>query len=253
MIRPPLFSMSIILLGLSFISPVSNSAVETGDLPQRIVQEADRIRFPADGFQVDVTIRNFSKGIETGTRQYRIISKGNNRTVVMVTAPAADRGQIMLMRDQDLWVFMPNVSRPIRLPLSQRLSGQVANGDLARANFSDDYTSKLLRVENIEGNDYYVLELLAARRGVTYQRVHYWVNKKSYKPYKAEFFTISKRRLKVVYYQEYSRLDGAIRPTKLVMHDMLRKGDYSVMEYSNMKQRALPDKVFTKQYLKKLK
>ena len=42
----------------------------------------------------------------------------------------------MLMKGRDLWVFTPNVSQPIRLGLAQRLTGQVANGDLARANFS---------------------------------------------------------------------------------------------------------------------
>ena len=42
----------------------------------------------------------------------------------------------MLMRGNDLWVFLPSVSQPVRLSLSQRLTGQVANGDLARANFS---------------------------------------------------------------------------------------------------------------------
>jgi len=31
----------------------------------------------------------------------------------------------MLMRGRDLWVFLPNVSQPVRLSLSQRLTGQV--------------------------------------------------------------------------------------------------------------------------------
>jgi len=41
--------------------------------------------------------------------------------------------------------------QPIRLSLSQRLTGQVANGDLARANFAGDYTPKILRTETIGG------------------------------------------------------------------------------------------------------
>jgi hypothetical protein len=45
---------------------------------------------------------------------------------------------------------------------------------------------------------------------------------------------------------------GKLRPTQLVMTDALREGEKSVLEYTGMKVRDLPDKVFTKDYLKKL-
>jgi hypothetical protein len=43
-----------------------------------------------------------------------------------------------------------------------------------------------------------------------------------------------------------------VRPTRLVMEDAMRAGEKSVLEYSEMKLRDLPDKIFTKEYLKKL-
>ncbi len=45
---------------------------------------------------------------------------------------------------------------------------------------------------------------------------------------------------------------GKKRPTRLVMEDAMRKGEKSALEYSEMKLRDLPDKIFTKDYLKKL-
>ena len=170
----------------------------------------------------------------------------------MVTEPASERGQIMLMKGRDLWVFMPNVSQPVRLSLSQRLTGQVANGDLARANFAGDYTPKLLRVDAIAGEKYDVLELIAKDRSVTYHRVIYWVKQANHWPYKAEFYSLSDRLLKSCRYEKYQTLLGKPRPTRLVMEDALRRGEESVLEYSEMKLRNLPDKVFTKDYLKKL-
>ena len=44
----------------------------------------------------------------------------------MTTEPASERGQIMLMKGHDLWMFLPSVSQPVRLPLAQRLTGAVA-------------------------------------------------------------------------------------------------------------------------------
>jgi outer membrane lipoprotein-sorting protein len=219
---------------------------------RKIVEDADRIRFPGEGFQVDVSIVTTGKDGDADERKYRVLSKGNENTVVMITEPAAERGQIMLMKGHDLWVFLPNVSQPVRLSLSQRLTGQVANGDLARANFAGDYNPKVLRTDTIDGEQYDVLELTAVDRSVTYPRVVYWVNAKTSAPYKAEFYSLSNRLLKTCMYEKYESVLGKLRPTQLVMADALHAGARSVLTYSSMKLRELPDKVFTKDYLKKL-
>ena len=234
-----------------------NSAAQQTDskddlLAKDLVAKADQVRFPADGFQVDVAITNSNGGQVTDTRQYRVLSKGNENTIVMITEPAVDRGQIMLMKGRDLWIFLPNVSQPVRLSLAQRLTGQVANGDLARANFAGDYTPKLVRTEKVDGEDCYVLELTAVDRSVAYHRVMYWVKQKSYRPHKAEFYSLSYRLLKTARYENFQPMAGRARPTRLVMRDALRKGEESVLEYSGMVLRQLEDKIFTRDYLKRL-
>jgi hypothetical protein len=45
---------------------------------------------------------------------------------------------------------------------------------------------------------------------------------------------------------------GALRPTRLIMDDALHTGEQSVLEYSGMVPRDLPDRIFTKDYLKRL-
>jgi hypothetical protein len=224
-----------------------------GDAEARsIVEKADRIRFPRDGFQVDIKIDTLHDSETAESRRYRVLSKGNDNTVVMILEPASERGQIMLMRARDLWIFLPEVSQPVRLSLSQRLTGQVANGDLARANFAGDYTPRILRSEVIDGEPYLVLELIAVDRGVTYQKVLYWVKRANSAPYKAEFYSLSNRLLKTCRYENFQSMLGERRPTRLVMEDALRKGERSILEYSDMKTRDLPDRVFTKEYLRRL-
>jgi outer membrane lipoprotein-sorting protein len=227
-------------------SPAADATART------IVEDADRIRFPGEGFQVDVAIVTTGRDSEPEVRRYRVLSKGNENTVVMITEPADERGQIMLMKSHDLWVFLPNVSQPVRLSLSQRLTGQVANGDLARANFAGDYDPKVLRTDTIDGKPYDVLELTAVDRSVTYPRVVYWVDAKTAAPYKAEFYSASNRLLKTCRYEKYETVLGKLRPTRLRMEDALHAGEVSTLDYSGMKLRDLPDKVFTKDYLKKL-
>jgi hypothetical protein len=156
------------------------------------------------------------------------------------------------MKARDLWIFLPSVSQPVRLGLSQRLTGQVANGDLARANFAGDYQPKLLRTEKIDGESVFVLELTAVDRTVTYHRVLYWVRQANYWPQRAEFYSLSDRLLKTCLYENFRSLGGRPRPTRLVMRDALKSGEESVLDYADMRLRDLPDKMFTKDYLKRV-
>jgi outer membrane lipoprotein-sorting protein len=227
-------------------------AAEDEELARSILKKADQIRFPNQGFQVEVSIKTEAPGQSADLRKYRVLSKSNENTIVMIMEPAAERGQIMLMRGRDLWIFLPAVSQPVRLSLAQRLTGQVANGDLARANFTGDYTPKLLRSDTINGEKYHVLELTAVDRSVTYHRVLYWVKESDSWPHRAEFYSLSNRLLKTCRYENFQTMVGAMRPTRLVMEDALRKGEASVLEYSAMQLRDLPDRMFTKDYLQRL-
>lgn len=242
--------LQICCLVLSLCVSIPAGAKEAIDAA-RIVENADQIRFPTQGFQVDARVVSITDGARS-VHQYRILSQNKDNTIVMTTAPAAERGQTMLVKGQDLWVFMPNVSQAVRLPLSQRLTGQVANGDLARANFSGDYDPELLRTETIEGREYHVLELTAVNRRVTYHRVMYWVEKDSHRPFKAEFYALSGNLLKTAHYRDYVTMAGVERPSKLYMQDPLKSGSHSLMEYSNMQLRDLPDRFFTHNYLRRL-
>ena len=90
------------------------SPVSTDDaLAASIVQKADHVRFPAEGFEVGITISTTTSSGPGDTRKYRVLSKGNENTVVMTTEPASERGQIMLMKSRDLWIFLPSVSQPV--------------------------------------------------------------------------------------------------------------------------------------------
>jgi outer membrane lipoprotein-sorting protein len=219
---------------------------------QEILRRADEMRFPQEGFEVAVRVRSSEEGRVTEERAYKVLSKGNENTLVLTVEPAAERGQVLLMKGRDLWLYLPRVSQPVRLSLAQRLTGQVANGDLARANFAGDYSPKLAGTEKAGKETLYVLELTAVDRKVTYQRVRYWVRQSDYRPHKAEFYSVSDRLLKTCRYEEFHNLGGKVRPTRLVMVDALQKGGESTLEYSNLKLRELPDQVFTKEYLRRL-
>lgn len=255
-VRPRRRFMSALAAG--FLAPGIARAAEAppsepgSDAARKLVAQADAIRFPRESFQTDITITNFSEGQAGDERKYRILSRGNEDTIVLTLEPASERGQALLMRGRDLWVFMPSVSQPVRLSLAQRLTGQVANGDLARANFSGDYHPAIVGADTVEGTATQVLDLTAVDRGVTYAKVKYWVAQKDSRPVQAEFYALSGRLLKTCRYEDFRPLAGQTRPTRLVMEDALKKGDKSVLVYESMQLRELPERMFTREYLRRL-
>lgn len=251
----PLFAFSrrciLLPLMLVWIGVVLSAQAATPD-PDGLVSAADAIRFPTHPFQIQIRVTSTGRGGEK-THEYQVLQKGHENSIVRTLAPASEKGQVMLMKGPDLWIFMPQVSQPVRLPLSQRLTGQVANGDLARANFAGDYKARFIRDETIDGTPCVVLELTAARKGVTYHRVMYWIETATKRPRKVEFYTISNRLMKSGVYQNFVEMEGVERPSRLVLYDALKKGEQSVLDYSGLKSRDIPDKVFTKDFLRKLK
>lgn len=250
--------------GLGAALPPSPVQAATGDaeappaaggdeaLARTIVARADDIRFPAQSFTVEVRVKSTLAGEVQEPRRYRILSRSSEDTIIQTLEPTVERGQNLLMKDRELWVFMPSVSQPVRLSLSQRLTGQVANGDLARIGFAKDYVPRLVGTETIDGKEHHVLELVAGERAMTYPKIRYWVRAADHHPHKAEFYALSGRLLKTCRFERFQMLGGRVRPTRLVMTDALKAGDESVLDYSGLKAEDLPARYFSKQYLKKL-
>ena len=67
-----------------------------------------------------------------------------------ITAPALDRGQALLIAGRISALSADGFATGSVIPFP-RLTGQVANGDLARANFAGDYAEPSPRSESIDG------------------------------------------------------------------------------------------------------
>ncbi|MDX1387053.1 MAG: outer membrane lipoprotein-sorting protein, partial [bacterium] len=217
---------------------------------QDIVKKADQIRAPDSSYQVNATVTNFEGDKEVGKQGYQVYIKDLGHAVVEFQFPASEKGKSMLMLEEDVWIYLPKVSRPIRVPLKQRLLGQVAIGDMTRANFSKDYEAKLMGEEELEGKQTFVIELKAYSPKKAYHRIKYWVEKDTYRPVKAEYFTISGKSLKTGYFKDFRMEAGKTRPMAIHYQDSLDPEKLSYLRFQNMVPKDLPENMFTKQYMR---
>jgi len=81
---------------------------------------------------------------------YNVSFKDVNASLTVQTEPERARGRKLLMKEYDIWLYTPNIKKPLRISLEQKLTGEVANGDIARTNYAEDYDATLLGTEKLE-------------------------------------------------------------------------------------------------------
>jgi outer membrane lipoprotein-sorting protein len=148
------------------------------------------------------------------------------------------------MLGDDMWVYLPDTSRPVRITPLERLNGDASNGDVARTNYAVDYSAVYLRTEKVGSENCYVLDLTAKRKGSTYQRILYWLRTEDARPVRAEYYLTSGKHIKSATFDEYFSVGGKPQLHRWTLYDEIRHNSRSVLEYSGIAPRGLPDKLF---------
>jgi Outer membrane lipoprotein-sorting protein len=222
------------------------------DEAEEIVRRADLVRRPGESFVWKVTITS-TEGVKAPTVDgFEVFVKGARKSFVKFVAPPRNVGRSLLALDRDLWIYLPDAGRPVRIPLAQRLVGQVANGDLARVDYAGDYDVRLVGTESVEGVACHVLDLKAKTKDVTYAAIKYWVARDEPRPVKAEFYAGTGTLLKTGTFDGLKEIGGHRLVTRLTFVDAIRKDRKSVLEFGDVKVRDLPEKYFDKNYMKTL-
>lgn len=239
-------SRRIIIVGfLLVISHLQGIAADS--LAEKILIDSDRARGGnLPGIIWDIHV----EAVEEDTPQNRDIrvKANNNNSLVEFLAPLKVKGQKLLMRGENMWFIRSGLRKPVPISARQKLTGQAANGDIASTNYSGDYTATLLREETVFGEECTVLDLKAANKWVTYDRIVYWISKKRLVGVKADFYTVSGKVFKsaTFEYENEVSYNGKIIPfiNKMIITDALEPSNITIMEYSNIKIEAIPPSTF---------
>ena len=214
-----------------------------GDSPDDILKRADDVRNPAESYFIRCVVKSSSVSDDT---EVEVSIQGNSRTLMKTVRPARDRGRLGLMVDEDMWAYVPNLHRSVRVGLSQRLVGQAANGDIARCRWSGDYTATI----ESENAKTWTLSLTATKKGLTYEKIRAVIEKGTYHPLRAEFLTPAGKPLKRAEYRGYQPLAGKDRPTIIHIEDAIRAADFSDIQIVEMTPRTFPASLFYPENLK---
>ncbi|WP_404419179.1 outer membrane lipoprotein-sorting protein [Marinospirillum sp.] len=211
--------------------------------PALDVMDELRLGNPDQEVKVMTEIRLYKKGELESQRDYEVYVGSNRRSLVLFRSQA-EAGQKMLMLDDQYWLFMPSSRRPLRITPMQKLLGEASSGDLSSLRWKDDYT---VISEKQEGQKR-VLELEAARSGVTYTRVELLVDSDSLHPQQADFYLQSGRLAREAEFMLEER-QGRPVISGMKLQDRIQTNEQTLILYHSSEPVDIPERWFNPAFL----
>jgi len=175
------------------------------------------------------------------------VKKGRDKVAALFLSPASEKGRSTLRLGDNMWLYIPNVGKPVRITSLQSVVGGIFNNsDIMQLDYGDEYD-----VEKIEEpGDEYLLHLKAKTKTVAYDKLKLWAEKDRKIPTKIECMTEASMLIKTLYFKEVKDFgEGIVRPSIMETDSPLYQDYKSIMIFANIKPRDFKDEVFTLTFL----
>lgn len=171
------------------------------------------------------------------------VKKGRDKMAMLFLDPPSEKGRSTLRIGDNMWLYIPNVGKPLRITSLQSVVGGVFNNaDILRIDFAAEYDP--IALEEREGH--HLMTLKAKGPNVAYDKLIMSIDKQHQVPLRIEAYAASGLLIKTLHYSQIKDFgDGIIRPAILETDSPLNKGFKSVMVYASIKRRELSEESFS--------
>lgn len=190
----------------------------------------------------------------------KIWSKGLDYYMILITAPAREKGQVFMKRHNEMWNWVPSINKMIKIPpsmMSQSWMGSDFNNDdlLKESSIVKDYTHTIIGSDTVGGFDCYKIELIPKpEAAVVWGKIITWISKKEYYQLKAEYYDESEELINKQIASEVEQLGDRKLPSKMVMMPVDKPGNQTILKMVEMVfDKDIPDNFFSQQNMKKVR
>jgi outer membrane lipoprotein-sorting protein len=177
------------------------------------------------------------------------VKKGVDKVVVLFLSPASEKGRSTLRLGENMWLYIPNVGKPIRITSLQSVTGGVFNNaDIMQVDYSADYDATMDE-KNADG---YLLLLKAKDKTVAYDSLKLWATTDDIVT-KIECYAASGMLIKTLEFKQLKDFgNGLVRPSVIETYSPLYQGYRSFMIFNQVRPRSLKDEVFTLNFMSQI-
>ena len=178
------------------------------------------------------------------------VKKGVDKVASLFIAPASEKGRSTLRVGDNMWFYIPNVGKPIRITSLQSVVGGVFNNaDILQLDYAAEYDVEKVEEQGTE----YLLHLKAKTKTVAYDRIRLRADKEKKLPTKIECLTEAGMLIKTLYFKDVKDFgNGILRPAVIETDSPLYKNYKSIMILAKIKARDFKDEVFTLTFMPNL-
>lgn len=187
-------------------------------------------------------------------------SKSRDYSLVLITAPAKDKGQVFLKIKTEMWNWVPSIDKTIKIPPSMMLQSWMGsdftNDDLVKqSSIVVDYNHKLLGKEMIRNVECYKIEMIPLpEAAVVWGKVIMWITVKGYDQWMAEYYDEDNKLVNVSNSYDLRQMGDREIPTRIEMVPLTKKGQKTIMQIDEMKFNGkLDESFFSQQNMKKIR
>lgn len=167
-------------------------------------------------------------------------SIANDFSLLYITSPAKEKGQVFLKRNNEMWNWLPSIDRTIKIPPSMMMQSwmgsDMTNDDLVNeSSLIKDYSHKIVGEENIEGYDCYKIELIPNENApVVWGKIYSWVSKTNYFALKNEYYDEDDFLINTEKLSNIKDVGDRTIPTKFTIIPVDKDDHYTEMEFINI-------------------
>ncbi len=183
---------------------------------------------------------------------------GNDKALIIVTAPRREAGNKTLKVGTELWMYLRNTETTIKVPPSMMLQSwngsDFTNDDLVReSNLNRDYTMAILGTEEVAGERCWKIELRPKPTApVVWGRLIHWVRQNDFLPSRTEYYDEKGILVRTMVYSDVKRFGARTIPARWEMVNDVKPGHRTVFEYLSAQfDIRISDRVFSFQQLER--
>jgi len=246
---------------LSFFFLLSPALLVMGqDLsPKEIIRKADE-KFNGEKTSTSLMAMTIVRPSWERTIEFKNWTSGREYALTLITAPAKDKGQSFLKRQNEMWNWNPTISRLIKLPPSMMSQGWMGsdytNDDILKeSSVVNDYDHEIVVEEEYEGRTCYKIKMVAKEEAaVIWGHQMRWIDKKDFLFMKSELYDEDGYLVRTELGSEIKIMDGRLIPTRIELIPAEEEGQKTIIEMKEVKfNEPIKDSFFSQQNMKRIR
>jgi len=205
------------------------------DLEAAVKYFEDLYRSSGSIAEIELTI---TRPRRTRTMSMKVWTRGEEKALIVITAPAREKGTATLKVDKNLWNYMPRIKRTIRVPPSMMLASwmgsDLTNDDLVReSSLVEDYAYALVGPSQEPAG---WLVRFEAKPGVVglWNRFELIVSEDGKIPLQAKYYDRKDRLARTLYWSGVKEFSGRRIPARMTLIPEDQEGQKTEMLYQEL-------------------